>query len=555
MKTKVLSCCYDGNQSQLICVESGFTRGFTGLHLIGNASDVCRDGKERAKTALENLGIYIPAKKIIINLTPADVKKDSNHFDLPIAISLFLLLRDDHMWRNDPGTYMFAAELGLTGELRPVRGVISFAITAMREGLKGIIVARSNLHELMTLTEIGVIKDQNFKILGFDCLQEVFDWIYLGMGDGISPTPMEEDEITGAAAQPITFNDMFLIPEQKKIAECVATGLHSLLMRGVPGTGKSMLATRLPSILPRMPPSEHLQALLMTSTLAPKIPLALLRGVPPFRSPHHQASTASVLGNTEKPGEVSLAHGGILFLDEVTEFRRDLIEALREPLETGMVHIARANKKVNWHSRATLVAACNTCPCGWNGSSRKVCLCPPQRVQEYQGKLSGPILDRIDIHYTMPESPDPLADLVRQLSEIRNNVDATEEMRTRVLCAREFAMHRNKRYQVKYNCDLKSTDILMASGVDEKTLNLYVNEFIKKSLTARSLVRCLRVARTLADLDESPSIRAEDIRQAFIWSREGHASGAPSTDRSRRTPELSVARRRSSLLTVSSAGD
>ena len=552
METKVLSCCYDGNLSHLVCVESGFTRGFSGIHLIGNASEVCRDGKERAKTALENLGTYLPAKKIIINLTPADVKKDSNHFDLPIAISVFILLRDDHMWRNDPGSFMFAAELGLTGELRPVRGIISFAITALREGLKGIIVAHPNLRELATLAEIGVIKDKNFKILGFASLQEVFDWIYLDGGDGASPVSRAEEETAESAARPLTFNDMFLIPEQKMIAQCVAAGLHSLLMRGVPGTGKSMFAMRIPSILPRMPPSEHLQALLMTSALAPKIPPALLGGVPPFRSPHHQASTASILGNTEKPGEISLAHGGILFLDEVTEFRRDLIEALRGPLETGMVHVARASKKVNWHSRVTLIAACNACPCGWFGSSRKVCLCAPQRTQEYQSKLSGPILDRIDIHYTMPESPDPLYDLMRQLSEIRNNVDSTEQMKERVRQAREFAMHRNQKYQVKYNCDLKSTDILTASCLDEKTLNLYVNEFIKKSLTARSLVRCLRVARTLADLDQSPAMRAEDIRQAFIWSREGHVTGRPSPERSTTTPELSPARRRSSFFTVSS---
>ena len=552
MHTKVLSCCYDGNLSHLVCVESGFTRGFSGIHLIGNASEVCRDGKERAKTALEQLGIYLPAKKILINLTPADVKKDSNHYDLPIAISVFILLRDDHVWRHDPGTYMFAAELGLSGELRPVRSVISFAITALREGLKGIVVARPNLRELSALGELGVIKDKNFKILGFESLQEVFDWIYLDTGDGASLESIDDDVTQEPLERPLTFNDMFLTDEQKRIAQCVAAGLHSLLLRGVPGTGKSMFAMRLPSILPRMPASEHLQALLMTSSMAPKIPATLLGGVPPFRSPHHQASSAAILGNTDKPGEISLAHGGILFLDEITEFRRDLIEALREPLQTGMVHVARANKKVNWHSRVTLVAACNCCPCGWHGSSRKACLCAPQRTQDYQNKLSGPILDRIDINYTMPESPDPLFDLMRQLAEIRHNVDTTGEMRVRVLAAREFGMQRNRKFQVKYNCDIKGTDIVAASGLDEKTLNMYVNEFIKKSLTARSLVRCLCVARTLADLDESPVMRAEDIGQAFIWSREGHAAGRPVSEKSATKPEVSEARRKRPFFSISS---
>jgi magnesium chelatase family protein len=522
MKSKVHSCCHDGNHTEIISIESSFTRGFTGIHLIGNVTDVCRDGKERAKTSLENLGIFIPDRRILINLTPAHLKKDACHFDLPIALTLFMLLSNLSEPKHDPSCYAFAAELSLCGELRPVRGIISFVITALKDGMRGIVVARSNLRDLQTLHELGIIKDTQFQILGFADLRSVLDWVTLG----VYPQPAEDDfDEEEAERAPFDYNDMYLTSEQKKLAVCIGAGLHSVLLRGAPGTGKSMFAMRLPSILPTMPLTEHLEALQITSSMAPKIPHPLLKGVPPFRAPHHQASAAAVLGSSDTPGEISLAHGGILFLDEFAEFRRDLIESLREPLEAGIIHIARAQRKVSWHSRITLVAATNNCPCGWFGSSKKRCNCPLPKVLQYQNKLSGPILDRIDIHFNMPDPADPLVSLrlepARTYRDLDNHDPAvTDKMREDVLSARDFAHHRNHRYNAQYNSELQQNDLLSALGLSHETLDSYIKEFIPKALSTRTLIKVLRVTRTLADMEQREKVAAEDVQQAATWNYE-----------------------------------
>lgn len=521
--TEVKSAVTDAMSTQLMHIEGGFTKGFAGLQLIGNASEICRDGKERARAALETLNISIPAKRLILSLTPAELKKDGSHFDLPFAVSLALLCTGTTPKFN-PARWLFAAELGLNGELRPVRGIVSFAIAAVAEGLEGVVVAAENLPELSALGELDLEGLDRLKIFGFESLAEVLSWLFEGCTDAIqtiSRVLLTQQDTTPELLP--SFDDMVLNHEQERLIVTVASGLHSLLLRGSPGTGKSMLAARLPSIFPVMKKQEHLEALRIQSAYSERIPTSLLHGHPPFRHPHHQASTAAIIGAHDRPGELSLAHGGILFLDELAEFRRDLIEALREPLETGEVRLSRSQKKLIWKSRICLIAASNNCPCGWFGSKRKKCSCSYAKLKSYQQKLSGPILDRIDIHYNMPEPKSRSSALFVQLND-SSQKQRTARLANQVTQAREFAKTRNQRFGIEFNRDLEAKDLVAASGLDSATFSDLINTAIKKSTSNRSMIRMLRVARTLADMDQSETIRAEDLHQAWSWQAEPAAA-------------------------------
>jgi magnesium chelatase family protein len=309
---------------------------------------------------------------------------------------------------------------------------------------------------------------------------------------------------------------MILNANLQKVALVAATGLHSVLFTGAPGTGKSMFSARLTSIMPRIDREEHLESLKIHSSVMQKIPECLLSGRPPFRGPHHQSSPSAIMGVPEQPGEISLAHGGILFLDEFPEFRRDIIEALREPLETGFVRVSRARKKVTWQSKITLIAACNSCPCGWLGSTLRSCNCPSNKILAYRRKLSGPILDRIDLHIRMPDQPGARSDIFLQLKE-REAESLTSKLADTVLKAREFAKARNQKIGANFNRDLKADQLIEASGLASAEFKKIVDSCTPKYATRRAVIRSLRVARTLADLEERTSIQASHIMQAWRW--------------------------------------
>lgn len=518
--TTVVSAITDGMETRLMRVECSLTRGFSGLQMIGNTSEVCRDGKERARAALERLKIHLPPQRLVLSLTPADLKKDGNQFDLPIAVSLALLIVAARP-KLDPSRWMFAAELGLGGELRPVKGVVSFAVAAIVEGLDGMVVAPENLAEVVALQRLGLARARPLQVLGFSALRDVLAWMFEGFeGDG----PILSPAGGAAEAAPLApdFDDMILQPEVERAVLVAASGMHSLLLRGSPGTGKSMLAARLPSILPDLDPLDHVEAMRIHSTSAEKLPDAILRGRPPYRAPHHQASAAAVLGSAEIPGELSLAHGGVLFLDEFTEFRRDLLESLREPLETGCVCISRSRRKAVWSARIVLVAACNNCPCGWFGSTRRVCTCGSARRAAYWNRLSGPILDRIDLQLNMPEPNDATAALFLRLarSPVRSR---TERLAARVAQSRARAAARNACFGLRYNRDLAAHHLVAASGLAPDEFAGAVNAVFPRAASSRAVLRALRVARTLADLDESETIRSVDLEQAWAWQAEAAA--------------------------------
>ncbi len=518
MLTEVNCASFDAMETHILQIESSFTRGFAGLQLIGNTTEVCRDGKERARAALENLNIFIPARRLVVSMTPADFRKDGNQFDLPFAISLALLIKPETPVIN-PQRWLFASELGLSGELKPVRGVVSFAIEAVRKGLEGIIVSRANLQELATLRKLASSDFNKLRIHGFQALPDVLNWVFTGdLSNASDLDSYREDAVAPATeASLLTFDDMILSEEMASVALVLATGLHSLLLRGTPGSGKSMFAARLASIFPTMTKSEHLEILRIQSAFSAKISPQLLAGRPPFRSPHHQATPPAILGNQDSPGELSLAHGGILFLDELPEFRHDLLESLREPLETGEVRISRARRKMTWKAKTVLVAACNNCPCGWFGSTRMLCSCPMAKLLAYRQKLSGPILDRIDIHFAVREPSDDAAHLFLRLASGPNEKNKTLRLAEQVAEARAFSLHRNKKYGVEFNRDLASAHLVEASGLCDKQFRTLINRCFPKHQSNRANAKTIRVARTLADLAMSEAIREEDFVQACRW--------------------------------------
>lgn len=514
MGITIQTALYDAMESSILQVECGFTRGFNGLQLIGNSTEVCKSGLERARAALEDLGIFIPQKRIVLNICPAHIRKDGSHFDLPFAVSLAALITEKEP-TVDLSKWLFAAELGLDGRLRPVKGVISFALASMSESFDGIVVAEDNLDEVSVLNRLRV-EGKTLRPYAFATLRDLLDWLFAGKTEGVlSKNEQVTPEKLGIPSEP-NFDDMILNANLQKVALVAATGLHSVLLTGAPGTGKSMFSARLTSIMPSIDREEHLESLKIHSSVMQKIPDCLLSGRPPFRGPHHQSSASAIMGVPEQPGEISLAHGGILFLDEFPEFRRDIIEALREPLETGYVRVSRAKKKVTWLSKITLIAACNSCPCGWLGSTLRQCSCPSNKILAYRRKLSGPILDRIDMHVRMPDQPGARSDIFLQLKE-REAQSITRKMNESVHKAREFGNRRNEKIGVRYNRDLKADQLIEASGLASLDFKNIVDSCTPKYATRRAVIRSLRVARTLADLEARESIQAAHIMQAWKW--------------------------------------
>ncbi len=523
--TAVHTAACDAMDTALLRIECGFVRGFAGMQVIGNALDVSRDGKERVRAALESLGLHLPARRLVVSLTPADVKKDGSQLDLPVAVSLALLLAEGREPHVRPERWLFAAELGLGGELRPVRGVVSFALAALAAGLDGLVIAAENLSEVSVLAAVDGGRTKRMQVLGFESLKSVLAWLYEGDLDG-AQSLKEPDFRRRPAAEGSDFpdfDDMILEPTLERAALVVAAGMHSILLRGAPGTGKSMFSARLASLLPRLGSQEHVEAMRIYSVAAERLPAGLLAGRPPFRAPHHQASAAAILGTPEHPGEIALAHGGILFLDELPEFRRDLLESLREPLETGEVRVSRSRRKVLWRARSILIAACNNCPCGWFGSVRKTCSCVYTRLLAYRQRLSGPILDRIDVHFNMPETSEATADLFLKLHDPARSEGRTHRLAAAVASARAYGAARNEAVGARYNRDLTAEHLVSVSGLSPSRFETLVNESFPKSASRRSVIRSLRVARTLADLDGEAAIRSADLGLSWSWTAEGAA--------------------------------
>ncbi|MFW6202748.1 MAG: YifB family Mg chelatase-like AAA ATPase [Marinilabilia sp.] len=502
MLVKTFGAAVTGIDAITITIEVNVTQGIR-FFLVGLPDNAVKESQQRIQSVFKETGHKWPGKRIVINMAPADTRKEGSAYDLPIAVGI--LAADEQIRAGDIGEYMMMGELSLDGTVHPVKGALPIALQARADGFKGLIVPRSNAREAAVVLGLDVY--------GVSSFHEVVD--FLSGEQKLEPVVVDTDAefLKEQSKSDLDFADVKGQDSVKRALEVSAAGGHNLIMVGPPGSGKSMLAKRLPTILPPLTLDEALETTKIHSVAGKLNGHVSLLTRRPFRSPHHSVSDVALVGGGSfpQPGEISLAHNGVLFLDELPEFKRTVLEVMRQPLEDRTISISRARFTIDYPASFMMVASMNPCPCGFYNHPEKECVCSPGVVQKYLSRISGPLLDRIDLHIEVV--PVPFNELAA-----KQTVENSATVRERVIKARAIQSERYKNQpNIHCNAQMSSKMLGKYANPDESGQAILKNAMEKLDLSARAYDRILKVSRTIADLEGSESIEAHHVAEGVQY--------------------------------------